>query len=96
MTLITTAYRDHGKSNCAKTCRPKESGSTKWTRDENLDPNELRNPKKAKHPTVEFEMTEEETYEGKLLQLEEELEIKPCKTKVATLMQDTFAKRMDM
>ena len=41
--------------------RPKESGSTKRTRDENQDPNELRNPKRAKRPTVEFEVMEEET-----------------------------------
>ena len=31
-----------------------------------------------------------------MLQLEEEMKIKPCKTRVATLMQDTFVKRMDM
>ena len=38
---------------------------------------------------------EEETYEGKLLQLEEVKKTKPSKRKVASLMKDTFTKRRD-
>ena len=59
----------------------------------------MRQPKRAKRPsTFEFEVTEEEeeTYEGKLLQLEEEVKkTKPSKRKGASLMKDTFTKRRD-
>ena len=55
--------------------RPESSG-TKQKRDEqdeNQDPAESgirRQPKKSKHPT--FEVTEEESYEGKVLELQED------------------------
>ena len=78
--------------------RPKESSGTKRTRDENQDPNELRNPKKAKRLTAEFEVTEdeEETYEGKLLLLEEEVKkTKPCKKKKVNAGHIHEEKRMD-
>ena len=84
--------------------RRPESNSTKRKRDEqdeNQDPAESgirRQPKKSKRPTCTFEVTEEEeeTCEGKVLELHEESEkTKPSKRKVALLMKDTFTKRRE-
>ena len=79
--------------------RPESSGSkrSRDERDENEDLAEsgvARQPKKAKRPTFEVTEEEEETYEGKVLELQEEMKkSKPIKSKVASLMKDTFSKR---
>ena len=83
-----------------KNLRRPESSGRKRNRDEedeNQDPGEQgagRQPKKAKRMRFEVMEEEDEMYDGKVLELQEEVtKRKPKKSKVASLMKDTFTRR---
>ena len=85
-----------------KNLRRPTSSSTKRNRDEQdenqdpVDPSVTKQSKKSKRQSFEVTEEEERMYEGKVLELQDEVKkTKPNKSKVKSLMKDTFTKRRE-